>query len=184
MKYYAIQVKTRGEEKYLKLAEELIEEYNSEHFSDLALLWPRRKFMIRKMGKSSNSLEPIFPGYIFLRAQAIEPKLYWGLKTISGFYRFLPSNNAIKPIEGRDHSLLLQFLTSGEIIGPSPVYFDENDRIVVVSGPLKGYEGSIVKVDRRKQRVKVRLTLFKSQHLVDFGFQLIEPAKEEGTAKD
>ena len=35
-------------------------------------------------------------------------------------------------------------------IGVSMVHFDENERIVVDEEPLKGLEGSIIKVDRRK----------------------------------
>ena len=37
------------------------------------------------------------------------------------------------------------------------VHFDENERIVVDEGPLNGLEGSIIKVDRRKQRAKIQL---------------------------
>ncbi|MFW5689149.1 MAG: KOW motif-containing protein, partial [Spirochaetota bacterium] len=48
--------------------------------------------------------------------------------------------------------------------------------IEVKEGPLAGLEGRIVKVDRRKQRAKVRLDLYQESFLVDFGFELLAPS--------
>jgi transcriptional antiterminator NusG len=59
------------------------------------------------------------------------------------------------------------------VIGKSTVKFDENSRIYVLSGPLEGLEGKIVKIDKRKQRAKVQLDLYKESFLVDFGFELL-----------
>ena len=61
----------------------------------------------------------------------------------------------------------------------SKVIFDENKRIRVIHGALKGLEGKIVKVDRRKQRAKVALTLYEDSFLIDFGFDLLEPSEAD-----
>ena len=67
----------------------------------------------------------------------------------------------------------------GEVLDKSKVQFDENKRIRVVHGALKGLEGKIVKVDRRKQRAKVSLSLYDSAFLIDFGFDLLESVHEK-----
>ena len=72
-----------------------------------------------------------------------------------GFVRFLPSNEALAPLEPKDQELLSHFLSFGEIVQKSAAYFDENKRIRVISGPLKNLEGLIVRVDRRKGRARV-----------------------------
>jgi transcriptional antiterminator NusG len=77
-------------------------------------------------------------------------------------------------MESKDQDLLGHFLSYGEIVDKSRVVFDENHRIRVVEGPLKGLEGLIVKVDRRKRRAKVRLELYENSHNVDFGFEVLE----------
>ena len=59
----------------------------------------------------------------------------------------------------------------GPKIGASMVHFDENERIVVDKGPLKGLEGSIIKVDRRKQRAKIQLNFHGSTYTLDLGFE-------------
>ncbi len=59
----------------------------------------------------------------------------------------------------------------GPKIGASMVNFDENERIVVDEGPLKGLEGSIITVDRRKQRAKVQLDFHGSTYTLDLSFE-------------
>ena len=67
--------------------------------------------------------------------------------------------------------IIQHFLGLGPKIGSSLVKFDENDRIVVVEGPLKGIEGNIIKVDRRKQRAKIRVAFGGSSHTMDLSFE-------------
>jgi len=52
--------------------------------------------------------------------------------------------------------------------------YKEGERIVVVSGPLKGLEGIIEKVDARKKRVKIRIQFLGQEKRVDLGAYLID----------
>ena len=72
--------------------------------------------------------------------------------------------------------MLSHFLAFGEIVDKSMVTFDEDRRIRVLSGPLKGLEGRIVRVDRRKGRAKVRLEMYEDSFEIDFGFESLEAA--------
>jgi transcriptional antiterminator NusG len=179
MDYYAIQVRTRGEGKYLRVARYFLDAYNLLPEEEGRLLWPRRKLTIRRRGKLQDSLAPIFPGYIFLETERFDPDVYWVMKRIDGFFKFLKDNQHIEPLQGPDRELLLHFLQFGEIVSKSEVYFDENKRIRVLEGPMKGLEGNIVKVDKRKRRAKIKLTLYKDSFLIDFGFELLEPVEAE-----
>ena len=175
MEYFAVQVKTRGEDKFLKLAHYMMETYHLYEKLQGKMLWPRRELRIRRRGKWKNSIKPIFPGYIFLQTESIHPDIYWTFKRIDGFFRFLKSNTQIEPLEGPDRQLLTHFLSYGEIVERSKVSFDKNQRIRVAQGPMKGLEGNIVKIDKRKGRAKVRLKMYEDFFLVDFGFDLLEP---------
>ncbi len=68
----------------------------------------------------------------------------------------------------------MHFLSFGEVVERSKVCFDENQRIRVLSGPLKDLEGRIVKVNRRKGRAKIKLELYNVNFLIDFGFDVLE----------
>ena len=174
MNYFVIQVITREEDKYIRLVEKALALNPLVPDGAGRLLWPRRKLTIRKQGKEKTSLAPLFPGYLFWEGDEIFPDLYWTLKRVPGFIRFLKSNQNIEPLGGESLRLLKHFLNFGEVINQSKVVFDENSRIRVKDGPLKGMEGLVVKVDKRKRRAKVQLNLYEDSFLVDFGFELME----------
>ncbi len=144
----------------------------------MRFLWPRRRLTLRRRGKTREELAPIFPSYVFLEAENIAPDTYWTLKRTSGFVRFLGSNQNIEPLRGKERRLLLHFLQFGEVVEKSTVTFDENSRIRVVDGPMKGMEGQVVKVDKRKKRAKVSLSFYEDSFLIDFGFEIMEQIKE------
>ena len=101
-----------------------------------------------------------------------------GLRKTPGFVRYLKNNQNIEPIEGADKELLLHFLHFGEIVEKSQVSFDENKKIKVISGPMKGLEGRIVKVDKRKRRAKISLSLYEESFTIDFGFEILEKIED------
>jgi transcription termination/antitermination protein NusG len=170
VKYFVLQVTTGEEDKFVRLARTYI------NADAERLFWPRRKLRIRKKGKQKDKDIPLFPGYVFLETEELDPDTYWKIRRINGFFQFLPSNRRIEPLAGKDEELIRHFLSYGEVLDKSMVYFDENNRIRVVRGALKGLEGNVVKVDRRKRRAKVKLMLYDNSFLVDFGFELLEPA--------
>ncbi|WP_304222556.1 antiterminator LoaP [Gracilinema caldarium] len=168
MEYYAIQVKTGSEEKYIHL-------FTSKHpGSPITLHFLQRRMAIRRNGKVLQELAPIFPGYLFAELEGPIPNtLYWALRKTDGFFRFLKSNQDVHPLSGHDLEIVTHFIKSGSIAEKSKVYFDEQDRIVVQEGPLKGLEGSIIKVDKRKGRAKIRLDLDNAPFTIDLAFEVI-----------
>ncbi len=167
MNYYAVQVKTREERRFASLAEKM------RAGDPLSVVYPRRVLSVRRRGKVSPKEEPLYPGYVFLAGGEIPTEVYWRIKKVPGFRRFLKSNRDIRPVEGRDREILLHFLGFGEVIRKSTVRFDADDRIQVLEGPLLGLEGRIVKIDKRKGRAKVRLDMYEESFLVDLGMDFI-----------
>jgi len=177
MNYYAIQVKTRAENRFIKL-------FKAMHpNAAFPIYFPQRCLDIRRKGQVKPSMAAVFPGYIFIEADDDEDILayQWEFRRTEGFYRFLRSNQEITPLADRDLELVLHFIkNAGPIAGRSKVYFNENSRIVVVEGPLMGLEGRIVKVDRRKGRAKIMLDLYNDSFSIDLAFEIIgalEPVK-------
>jgi transcriptional antiterminator NusG len=165
--YFVVSVRTGKENAFVTAGRKAAE------LRDVTFHWPRRRLTIRRKGKRIESLAPLFAGYVFIETETITEPVFRTTKRLPGFYRFLESNERIRPLSGSDLELVGHFIKLGEVIGKSQVTFDKDSRIEVKSGPLAGLEGKIVKVDRRKQRAKVRLDLYKESFLVDFGFELI-----------
>jgi len=172
MNYYAIQVKTRSEENFIKLFRFIHPE------KTFNIHFPRRRLDIRRAGKLKTSTLAVFPGYIFIEAECDEEILscQWDFRRTKGFHRFLKSNKDITALTDRDLELVLHFINNvGPVAGRSKVYFNENSRIVVVEGPLSGLEGRIIKVDKRKGRAKIKLDLCNDSFTIDLAFEVIAP---------
>ena len=168
MAFFVIQVRTGKEQQYIQQADKLLQAPGER------LYWPRRALRIRRHGKWCDSVAAIFPGYLFLQIECIAQPMYGALKRISGFMRYLKDNQHIEALNERDREILLHFLSYGEIVERSKVYFDRDNRIRVISGPLRGMEGRVVKVDRRKGRARIRLELYEDSFMIDFGFDALE----------
>ena len=179
MDYYAMQVKTRGEEKFMRLFRAKYPEIK------LPMYFPQRTLDLRRGGKIIPSKLPVFPGYVFLELDESENILnhQWAFRKTEGFYRFLRSNQDIAPLQNRDLELVLHFIREvGPLAGISKVYFDDNSRIVVISGPLSGLEGRIIKADKRKGRAKIKLDLYGDSFCIDLAFEVLVKGKELGLA--
>jgi transcriptional antiterminator NusG len=173
MYYYAIQVKTRSEIKYIRLFRALHPEISAPIF------FPQRALDIRRKGALIHNNSAIFPGYIFVEIEDDDDilKYHWAFRKTDGFYRFLRSNQNIRPLQDRDLEMVLHFIKRvGPVAGKSKVYFDENSRIVVMEGPLMGLEGKIIKVDKRKGRAKIKLDLYDDSFSIDLAFEVIRTA--------
>jgi transcriptional antiterminator NusG len=141
--------------------------------------WLRREIREKKGGLIRKKIQPIFPSYIFWETAEPTPSMLEALRKVTGFIRILNSPTDIRPLSQKDHELILKLRGKGPICGISKAVFDENQRIVIIEGPLKELAGNIVKVDRRRKRVKVKLNLYNESFLIDFGFEDIKSADNQ-----
>jgi transcriptional antiterminator NusG len=169
MQYFVVQVKSTGEDRFLaRVQKDLADRMEKQKFFS-----PKRRLTIRRAGKTLKEEKPLFAGYIFIEAAEIDRELYNIIRHTPDFFRFLKSNQDITPLASSDLALIQHFVSFGEVAGASKVYFDENDRIVVTEGPLKGLEGSIIKVDRRKRRAKIQVAFSDNSFVLDLAFDVI-----------
>jgi transcriptional antiterminator NusG len=179
MNIYAFQVQARYEEKFMKLFDKRFDKrLKARQPSQTAvrLHFPRRELNERRQGKTAVRVVPVFPGYLFAELSSGENinAYCWDFRRTDGFLRFLPSNQNAYPLQGKDLEIASHFIyKDGGIAGVSRAYFDEHDRIVITEGPLLGLEGSIIKVDKRKGRAKVKLDLYNDSFAIDLAFEMI-----------
>ena len=138
------------------------------------ILLPTRELYIKKAGITKVKITPLFSGYLFLQTESITPELITKIKQVKGFYRFLNSNQDIVSLTKQEVQKLGSFLKKDYCATISKVIFNDKDKIVVKEGPLKEFEGQIIKVDKRKQRAKVQLSFYNESHTIDFSFQDLE----------
>jgi len=140
------------------------------------LYLPIRELEVKRRGKKVRERRPVYPGYLFWITEEWQPEHQWAFRQVSGYLRVLGHKGIPAPLSEQDRDVLRTFMQAGSILGRSLVQFDQNQRIIVLKGPLKGLEGRIIKVDKRKNRARVRLDLYNSSFEIDFGFERLEGA--------
>lgn len=173
MPLFVCQVKTGDEKKVIQYLQ-----HRGVVSPNVKFHTPERELSIRRAGRVRKERSLLFPSYLFVETETVEPEMVLALRKIPGFYRFLPDNQAPQALSAAERDLLRHLIHGGRVLGHSKVIFREQGRIQVLSGPLQGLEGCIVKVNRRKQRIRIRLDLYQNSHLIDLGFEEAAPSQE------
>ena len=119
----------------------------------------------------------MFPGYLFLITGQIR-EVYHQLKAVPELTRLLGDSDGPVPLDEREIAFLKEFGGSEHVIDMNEGYI-AGERIIVTSGPLKGKEGMIVKLDRHKRTARIRVEFFGGRQAeVGIGLEIVR--KEPG----
>lgn len=155
-------------------------------FPDWKALAPTRTRIRRTRESAVEEKVPLLPGYVFFRAT--EPEMpepgrpdavLMALREFNvkngGVFKLLRYSDGTWRLFGSD-SLFAQMLfkTDGNI-GLSQACFDRGDRIRILDGFLKDYEGNITSVNRKNKTVEVTVNLQGKKVIMRMGYELVEP---------
>ena len=161
--WYVLQVVTNKEEKILNY---ILKNEPKNLFPYL----PKKVLKIKKAGLQKDQVKPLYPGYLFIigKWEILEAKSV--IKT-PGAVKFIGGINAPGILTKGEKEIIIKITKNG--VAEYSKVIKEGSKIKVVSGPLKELEGEIVLVDRRKQKVVVKLPLLNSIVKVTLGFEFI-----------
>ena len=163
--WYAVHVKTGDEDKVKARLEYRFNE-------DVAVIVPKIRLKIRKLGKWREKIKPLFSGYVLVTGN-FNVTEYYKTKRVPGLFNVFKSDcEPIKVPLGEIDFIIKCF--SGEDTLEISNVFMENEKIVVIDGPLIALEGRIVKIDKRKERVKVKINFLGEERLVELGINIIQ----------
>jgi transcription antitermination factor NusG len=106
-----------------------------------------RKILIKK---------PLFPNYLFVELDSIQDNWMKTFRT-PGLVRIC-GNGRPMPVPDEDIDSIKIFVTSDRSLYPLP-YLHIGSRVQVISGPLTGAIGILVKEDRKRRRLVVSVEL-------------------------
>ena len=132
----------------------------------------RRRYTPGQVREETVSL---LPGYVFVRAPEDYPLFYRA--KLPGVHRVLSDTEGRWQLHGTDAEFAQRAFGTQGVIGLSQAYF-EGGRIRVCGGFLQGYEGNILRVNKRRGTAQVRLTLDQKEILVWLGNELVERLPE------
>lgn len=113
----------------------------------------------------------LFPGYIFVVTENIE-QLYEALRSVIGLTRLIGTGREIVPLTEEEKNFLLEMGGEEQVVEMSEGII-ENSRTKVLSGPLKGKEGLIRKIDRHKRKAWLEIEMFGREQTVEVGLEIV-----------
>lgn len=162
-----------GKEK--KFKEQALKEFN-ESYPTAQFYFFERKLYTRRRGWFDGTL---FPGYLFFGVEELNSDFFYKLKKLNGFCRILPDNQNPYSIQGIALEELKSLINNGEMLGISKIKFIPGQSIKVISGPLKGYEGNVVRVNKKQKRITVCSFLTPDGKTFDLNYEEVECVGKE-----
>ena len=94
------------------------------------------------------------------------------LEKIEGTTKLLGTGDEVVPLSEKEVRLLRHLIGEQETMEMSEGII-ENDRVVILSGPLMGMESTIQKIDRHKRKAWISMEMFGGTQSVEVGLEII-----------
>ena len=143
--------------------------YFSTTFPNGEAISPTRTRIRRVHDTAIEEQVPLLPGYVFFQITEKEPEAPGIIDAIlMALLQFTKIDSVLKLLRysdgtwrlfGSDNLFAEMLFKTGGNIGLSTAYFDRGNRIKILSGFLKDYEGHITNVNRKKKTVEVTVNL-------------------------
>lgn len=147
------------------------------HLPQCKTMVPRRLMMERKNGVIKKVIRDLFPGYVFVHT-FMDAAVYYNLTGTPSVIKILGSDRGPQPVPDEEMLQILRFHGSGDPLGISEMYI-EGGKVKITDGPLLGMEGQIVKIDARRQRAKVNISLMGQPRIVELTIKMITKSEPE-----
>ncbi len=137
---------------------------------------------VRKDGSHQNVDEKVFPGYVLIR-MAMDDDAWQVIKNTPHVINFVGAEQRRAYGRGRGHVKPMPlsrteveriFKQAQEQRPVIKVDLDAGDRIVVVSGPFKDFEGEVIEVSPERSKLKALLSIFGRDTPVELEFNQVQ----------
>lgn len=129
---------------------------------------PTEEYVDTKSGKSKVKERKLFPGYVLVK-MIINDESWYLVRNTRGVTGFVGPASKPVPLSKEE----VKALGVQETIVPI-LDFQLDDSVKVVSGPFENFMGTIDNINIEKQKVKVFVSMFGRETLVELDFDQIE----------
>ena len=161
---------------------DVIQRFNITFPNGMAIA-PTRTRIRRTRDAAIEERVPLLPGYVFFQITEDESQTKASLdKFLSGLLDFSRIDSVLRLLRysdgtwrllGSDDVFARMLFESEGNIGLSQACYDRGNRIRILNGFLKDYEGCITKVNRKKKTVEVTVDLQGKKVILWLGYELV-----------
>lgn len=117
-----------------------------------------KEIRLERRGGTWHQVERIImTGYVFVEIE-LTAENYYSVKAIPGIIRFLGAERP-EALKENEETYIRWLSNDGKALLPSDIQIQEDNKVVVISGALKGHEGRIISIDKRQKRATVGIEL-------------------------
>lgn len=118
----------------------------------------------------------VIPGYVFLKI-CLTDQDYYRVRGIPNVIRFLGSGRP-EALREDEESYFTWLANEDAPLEPSGILL-EGDHVTVMTGPLRGREGTILRINKRQRRATLAITMAGHQKEISLSVQFLKPAAAE-----
>lgn len=166
--WYAVWTRSGQEERVLELCR-TFQHYEPDAYEDCFI--PMYEKYRKVKGKPTRQLARLFPGYLFFISDHPR-KLQKLLKQLPEFTRTLGDDDGAIPLYREEVEFLQKYINKEKILQMSEGYL-RGTELVVTSGPLKDYQGKVVKIDRHKRTAVLEMEFLGRKTQVTVGMEVV-----------
>ena len=139
--------------------------------------YPKIELVRRKNSIDHTIEKPLFPSYIFVESddkhQDFQTKLRELRARKTGIIKELNYKDDVPALYKEEKEYLKGLLDEKNILKKS-IGCIENDRVIIIDGPLKGYESRISKINRHKRRAVLEVEMLHKKIDVTVPLEIIK----------
>jgi transcriptional antiterminator NusG len=165
-KWYVLQTMTGQEERAKQAIEQTIE---AENLSGrvFQVLVPLEETVEIKGGKRVEKVRKMFPGYVFVE-MILDEETWYLIRQTAGVARFIGTKVRPTPVSDKEMQRVLKQLGKEEKL---EVFFEKGESVRVISGPFRGYTGTVDEINAEKGKLKVLINIFGRDTPVEVNFE-------------
>ncbi len=170
--YFCINVMTAKEEESRLRISKLLE---SKGFEDFLVWFPKKEMKEKRKGLYATVERPLFPSYLFIYWEGeLEMDFpFYEIRRIPNVIRILEYDDGTHNLKGRDMGFAKWIHMHDGFIRQSKVIYRPGQRLHIVEGPLRGFDGNVIKVDRHHKRITLRFELGEIVNDVSFSVEFL-----------
>lgn len=165
-RWYVIQTFT-GQEDKAKQALELTIETEGLKSRVFQVLVPLEETVEIKGGKRLEKVRKMFPGYVFID-MILDEETWYLIRQTAGVARFIGTKVRPTPVSDKEMQRVLKQLGREERL---EITFEKGEGVRVISGPFRGYTGTVDEINAEKGKLKVLINIFGRDTPVEVNFE-------------
>ena len=171
--WYMIRVATNKEEQAIKNLKFELEESDLSRFVG-EIVCPREKQFFMRNNKKVERTKVMFPGYILIQMDPIG-EIQRLIKTTNYLVEVMGNSNGPEALKDKEVERI--FGRVEESI--NGVEFLVDEPVVIIDGPFKGFNATVSKADKDKNRIEVQVMVFGQPNKVELSYNQVDKMREK-----